>query len=219
MTLLGRVKRLLKHLRRGRAPTPQDGTMDAFLQAAARLSPGDIAVDCGANVGRFTLPLAQSGATVYAFEPNPDAFAQLSRDLAGFDNVRLHQKAVAETAGTVKLYLHEFAEDDPVKWSTGSSLLAFKGNVRENTFVTVEVIDFVAFLQELDRPVALLKMDIEGAEVAVLERLLESGLQDRVEQAFVEVHDRKIPELAERTDRLRALLRERGLTNFDLTWH
>ena len=219
MTLVGRVKRLLTRIRRRRAPTPQEGAMDAFLQAVARLGPGDIAIDCGANVGRFTLPLAQSGATVYAFEPNPDAFARLSRDLAGFDNVRLHQKAVAEAAGTVKLYLHEFAQDDPVKWSTGSSLLSFKSNIREDTYVNVEAVDLAAFLEELDRPVALLKMDIEGAEVAVLERLLERGLESRIGQAFVEVHDRKVPELAERTARLRALLRERRLTNFDLNWH
>src|SRR3546814_15909080 len=79
--------------------------------------------------------------------------------------------------------LHEFAETDPVKWSTGSSLLAFKGNVREEDFVTVEAVDFAAFLEAMDRPVALLKMDIEGAEVAVLERLLERGLHDRIERS------------------------------------
>ncbi|NIA69074.1 FkbM family methyltransferase [Pelagibius litoralis] len=219
MTLFSRVKRLLNRLQRRPALSSQGSAMDAFLQAAARLGPGDIAIDCGANVGRFTLPLARSGATVYAFEPNPDAFDRLSQDLAAFDNVQLHQKAVAEAAGTMKLYLHEFAEDDPLKWSTGSSLLAFKGNVREDTFVSVEVVDLAAFMAQLDKPVALLKMDIEGAEVAVLERLLERGLENRIGQAFVEVHDRKMPELAERTNRLRALLRKRGLTNFDLNWH
>jgi hypothetical protein len=62
-------------------------------------------------------------------------------------------------------------------------------------------------------------MDIEGAEVSVLERLLESGLYGRIGQAFVEVHDRKVRELAERTERLRRLLRERGISNIDLGWH
>src|SRR3546814_14863771 len=119
--------------------------MRDFLDAAKRLRPGDIAIDCGANVGRFTRPIAEGGATVHAFEPNPDAFAELSRNLAGFASVHLHQQAVAARPGAVKLYLHEFAETDPVKWSTGSSLLAFKGNVREEDFVTVDAVDFATF--------------------------------------------------------------------------
>lgn len=193
--------------------------MQPFSEAAARLRAGDIAIDCGANVGLYTLPMARSGATVHAFEPNPHAFAKLSEAMAGFPNVHLYQKAVAGDAGTVRLYLHEFADDDPVKWSTGSSLLSFKGNVREDTFVEVEAVDFVEFLKQIGGPIALVKMDVEGAEVAILERLLESGMADRIGLAFVEVHDRKVPELAERTDRLRALLRERGVTNIDLSWH
>jgi FkbM family methyltransferase len=193
--------------------------MADFLTAARRLRPGDIAIDCGANVGRFTLPMAESGATVHAFEPNPDAFAQLAQNVATFPAVHLHQQAVADRPGSVKLYLHELAESDPVKWSTGSSLLAFKGNVRPDTFVEVEAVDFVAFLKTLDRPVSLLKMDIEGAEVQVLERLLEEGLQDHIKQAFVEVHDRKIPELVGPTNRLRERLCEQRITHIDLSWH
>src|SRR3546814_8424189 len=71
----------LRGILRGRAPT--QGAMRDFLDAAKRLRPGDIAIDCGANVGRFTRPIAEGGATVHAFEPNPDAFAELSRNLAG----------------------------------------------------------------------------------------------------------------------------------------
>src|SRR3546814_19939216 len=69
----------LRGILRGRAPT--QGAMRDFLDAAKRLRPGDIAIDCGANVGRFTRPIAEGGATVHAFEPNPDAFAELSRNL------------------------------------------------------------------------------------------------------------------------------------------
>src|SRR3546814_19068554 len=103
-----------------------------------------------------------------------------------FASVHLHQQAVAARPGAVKLYLHEFAETDPVKWSTGSSLLAFTGNVRAEDFVTVEAVDFAAFLAAMARPVALLKLDIEGAEAADLERRLARCLHNRIERAFVE---------------------------------
>src|SRR5215213_9742927 len=38
---------------------------------ATGLKPGDLAIDCGANVGEITARMRASGATVYAFEPNP----------------------------------------------------------------------------------------------------------------------------------------------------
>src|SRR3546814_15512652 len=114
-------------------------------------------MDVGSSVGRFTLRMEEGGVTFHAFEPNPDAFAELSRNLAGFAPVHLHQQAVAARPGAVKLYLHEFAETDTVKWSKGSSLLAFTGNVREEDFVTVEAVDFAAVLEAMDRPVALPK--------------------------------------------------------------
>lgn len=56
------------------------------VRVLKKLSKKDIAVDCGANVGRFTEMMAQTGATVYAFEPNPDAFAVLSENIKGVGN-------------------------------------------------------------------------------------------------------------------------------------
>src|SRR3546814_13037940 len=87
----------LRGILRGRAPT--QGAMRDFLDAAKRLRPGDIAIDCGANVGRFTRPIAEGGATVHAFEPNPDAFAALLRNLAGLAWVQLHPQGRAARPG------------------------------------------------------------------------------------------------------------------------
>ena len=61
-------------------------------------------------------------------------------------------------------------------------------------------------------------MDIEGAEVGVLNQLLDEGLHDSVEQAFVEVHDRRIKSLAEPTQALRERLSTLGANQFRLDW-
>ena len=102
---------------------------DDFDKAVAALSAGDIAIDCGANLGLFTTRMAESGATVHAFEPNPDAYRMLEEVTSGYPNVVLHQAAVTTEPGEVKLFLHKYAEDDPEYWSSGSSLLAEKSNV------------------------------------------------------------------------------------------
>lgn len=191
---------------------------DDFDKAVAELSEGDVALDCGANLGLFTTRMAESGATVHAFEPNPDAFRKLAEVTSGYPNVVLHQAAVTTEPGDVKLYLHKYADDDPEYWSSGSSLLAEKSNVREDNAVTVEGIHLATFIRELGKPVRLLKMDIEGAEVGVLNQLLDEGLHDSVQQAFVEVHDRRIKTLAEPTQALRERLASLGASQFRLDW-
>lgn len=213
---------LLAWLRRrasARREKKQRPELDAFKAAAAKLTPEDVAVDCGANVGKFTVIMARTGARVYAFEPNPAAFAELERNTAAFPNVKARQAAVTTEPGPVKLFLHKWAEEDPVHWSTGSSLLLEKNNVRDDRFTTVEGVAFAAFVRELGpRTISLLKMDIEGAEVAVLEQLLDEGLHTRIKEAFVEMHDRRIASLAAPSRRLRERLRAEGANQFCLDW-
>ncbi len=191
----------------------------AFDECIARLRPGDIAIDCGANVGKFTLPMARSGAEVYAFEPNPDAYAELVKATDAFPNVKALQAAATTEPGPVRLYLHRYAEDDPVHFSTGSTLISGKRNVQADRYATVDGVPFADFIRGFgERRIRLLKMDIEGAEVDVLNQLLDAGLHERIDHAFVEVHDRQIPALAGATARLRARLHELGAENFRLDW-
>jgi FkbM family methyltransferase len=46
------------------------------------ISPGDIVLDVGANVGVFSLFAAKQGARVYACEPIPETFAALQKNVA-----------------------------------------------------------------------------------------------------------------------------------------
>jgi FkbM family methyltransferase len=209
----------LRRLASRRRDRQQRVEVTAFDAQVAQLQPGDVAIDCGANVGKFTVPMARSGAAVYAFEPNPDAYAQLLKNVAAYPNVTVFQAAVTTAPGPVQLYLHRYADDDPVHFSTGSSLVGSKRNVREDRSVTVEGMPFAQFLRGLgERRVRLLKMDIEGSEVDVLNQLLDEGLHHGIEQAFVEVHDRQIPALAEPTRRLRERLAALGANQFRLDW-
>ena len=212
--MIGRVSRFLRGL--FRAATAEQKARRAFF--AIPLAATDITIDCGANVGEVTQHLAESGATVHAFEPNPHAFAVLKERFADAENVHCHPRGVSVQDTTLKLYLHEHSDQDEVHWSTGSSILSFKDNVRTDKFVEVDIIDLVGFIGSLDRRVKILKVDIEGAECAVLTKLIDTGLIDRVDHVFVETHDHKIPELKEETDALRELVRRRGIRHINLDW-
>lgn len=182
------------------------------------LGPGDIALDCGANVGEYTVRMARTGATVHAFEPNRVAFDALARAVAEFPDVTLHHAALVTAEGPVKLYMHRRAKEDPLLRSVSSSTIVDKANVAPDDFEMVEGIDIVAFLRGLGAPVKLLKMDVEGAEVGLINRLLDEGLQECIGHAFVEVHDRSIRSLREPTHALRERLAALGAANFRLDW-
>jgi hypothetical protein len=53
----------------------------------------------------------------------------------------------------------------------------------------VRIISFSDFIRMQNASVKLLKMDIEGSEVEILEEFLHSDLATRVQQAFVETHE------------------------------
>jgi len=202
------VRAAIRPLRRRLRPT----AIELRIQMLD-LGPEDVAIDCGANVGEVTVALAGTGAEVHAFEPNPDAFGVLEGRVGRRRNVHLYPWAVLDRDTRTRLYLHRNAGDDPVRWSAGSSLLPFKGNVDPDAYLDVEAVDLARFVLDLGRPVKLVKIDVEGVEYAIVHRLIDSGAMERIETVLVEVHDSHVPELRAETDRLHERLRKEGLTD------
>ena len=165
----------------------------------------------------MTAALVRRGAFVHAFEPNPDAFAVLAGRFGATQNVELRQQAVLDRAGRVRLYLHVDAATDPVGASVGASVLPFKGNVDEERYVVVDAIDLSQFVLGLPRPVKVVKIDVEGAECPIVNRLIDTGAIERTETVLVELHDRHIPELTHEYAALRERLGREGLDDRVLT--
>ena len=189
------------------------------LAELVRSLPDDaLAVDCGASLGDVTAALARRCARVVAFEPNPVAYELLERRFRRNRHVQVEQAAVGASAGTRRLYLHVDHDADPVGASLGSSLYASKLNVSSGRWVDVDVIDLADFLGALDARVDLLKLDVEGAEVEILERLLETGRLASIGRVVVEMHDSVVPEITERGERLRAALESDAYSHVALDW-
>ncbi|MEY1554899.1 FkbM family methyltransferase [Yoonia sp. R2331] len=203
----------------GQKAAAQRAAQDAFAVACAGLGAGDLAIDLGANRGIFTQKLAETGADVVAFEPDPHAFAALRAAVGESGNVTCLNAAAAAKAGTMTLYRTADFDRDPDRHSTSSSLVAEKRNVTAEAGISVEVVDFVAFLEGRDRDVAVIKMDIEGAEVDLMEALLDHPVAARITQIFVETHERAIPSLADRTAALKARTKGRTRPAVNWDWH
>jgi FkbM family methyltransferase len=211
------MSKAFKNLVRACTPrSPRQKARQEFL--SIQMTRQDIAIDCGANVGKITRLLARQPATIYAFEPNPYAFRLLQEQFKDIPQVHCLQQGVLDCNTVVPLYLHKNAAQDQVYWSTGSSLLACKGNVTQEDPITVEVIDLAAFIASLNSRVKILKLDVEGVECRILRKLIGEQVVDMIDHIFVETHDHKIPALKAETEALRQYIRKHRLTHINLHW-
>lgn len=134
---------------------------------ASVLRPGDVFYDIGANVGYLTIvgaKLVGPRGKVYAFEPVPTNIAALRRNLSlnNFATVSIVQQAVSSTAGRQQLILAA----DP----GGAALSVADRPPDAAGAMDVEVTTLDLFLQQVGgRPPGLVKIDVEGAEINVLQ--------------------------------------------------
>ncbi len=161
-----------------------------FQARLQQLGPGDLCIDLGANVGDYTATLAATGAVVHAFEPDPWSFGRLAARFATTPNVILHQAAVAATSGTARLRRARRFADDPERYSHSSSIVRDDADRYGDEGFDVEVRSFAQVLKDMGRPVALAKIDIEGAEFDILEAVLARPGDFPVASIFVETHER-----------------------------
>lgn len=188
-----------------------------FRQVARRLPPGAVALDCGANIGDVTDVLARRGLTVHAFEPDARCADALRSRFLDHARVVIHQCAVDAKAGKANLFRVGAAADADIGKTVSSSLVQQEFHDSEATHY-VEVVDLLDFAASLDTRPAMTKMDIEGAEVGVLERLLDSSDPELLGEVFVETHEKYMPHLRERTQALRERVEKDNLRYIHLNW-
>lgn len=162
----------------------------AVTEALFRLiSPGDTVVDAGANVGYMTVLAgiaAGRGGRVLSFEPHPELFAVLERNVAGASRrwstaaFETHQAALGDRPGSAHLHLppHFEANDgvariEPDAGPDGRSLM-----------VRVATLDEVLG----DTPVGVLKLDVEGFEPQALAGAARALAGRRIKHIVYEDH-------------------------------
>lgn len=167
---------------------------DTFALVLADCGPGDLCVDLGANVGEVTRRMADTGADVIAFEPDPVTFELLQAAVGDLPNVTLHQRAAGATAATMQLRRSaKWSPDDPTLHNANASLVRTDAELSDTTSVQVEVEDIPAFLAAQHREIRILKMDIEGSEWDLLEALIVHPVLALIDTMFVETHERVDP--------------------------
>ena len=178
-----------------------------------------VIIDCGANIGAISKPLLQyNPKQIICFEPNPVAFSKLKENIGDNKNVTLYNQAVGIQKEVLKLYKHQAAGQNELHHSVSSSLLATKANVNTDDYYEVDVINFIEFLEKIEGEVYILKVDIEGAEVSLLNGIIDSGVHSKVKYIFVETHENTLPELKESTLALIQKAKSKRIKNIYFNW-
>ena len=178
-----------------------------LLAVCAMLRPGDVALDLGANMGLVTAQLAVTGADVIAYEPDPFAYATLVQKFAEMPNVTLVNAAVGIGTGVVRLMRADNFADNPEGASVKSTILDGGRRIDAANAIEVPLLDFPSILRDLGAArggVDFVKMDIEGAELDILEVMHREGLFAQVRCLVAETHERKFKDLRRRYKALRA---------------
>lgn len=159
------------------------GWLETSVQEALvrHLGTGAVLYDIGANVGFFSLlgaRLVGPRGHVYAFEPVPESAQVLHHHAAlnRIDNVTVLEKAAGASAGRARLQLV-----DDRSWSKLEGYGEHPGTERVLDVELVAIDDL-----ELPAP-TVVKIDVEGAELSVLEGM-KSTLERHRPAVICEVH-------------------------------
>jgi FkbM family methyltransferase len=183
-----------------------------------RLGKNDLVLDCGANVGYITRFLATTGAQIIAFEPDPRAFSQLQKRCGHLKNVTLRNEGVWDKADVLPLFDHAEGMEDETAFTVGSSLIAAKKNIDTGRSREVKLIDLIEFLKRTQKRVSLIKLDVEGAEIAILEKILQEKAWGLFDRLYVETHETKIPEQLPALEKIKASIEREGIDHIKLNW-
>jgi FkbM family methyltransferase len=145
-------------------------------------------LDVGAHIGAFTRKVKSfwPDARVIAAEPDPDSAALLRRNTAGLPGISLYAGAVLGRAGVRQVLLRQTGRANADCNAAASQVaevvvpLAAEYPPAPPTTV-VEAQDVIALLDLHGNPeIDLLKLDCEGADGEILERLAAAGRMRRI---------------------------------------
>ncbi len=151
-------------------------------------NPSPVIVDCGGNIGMAMLYFKHTypQARIVSFEPGKEPFTCLQENIERnqLENVTAHNVALGDRTGEVDFFSNPGEGGD-----VESSTRAGADHWEKSTVSCARLSDYI------DEPVDYLKIDTEGAELAILEDLEEAGKLELIRAMGIEYHHHLEPHL------------------------
>lgn len=125
---------------------------------------------------------------IFAFEVNPKYHPALNELAARVPKLTVIPKAAWISDDEIDVAIDTSVQD----W--GSSIMHGKAVWKTGQIIKSPAVDFSKWIAQFSGDYVVMKMDVEGAEFPILERMLSDGTIDVVARAYVEFHPNKVPE-------------------------
>ena len=148
----------------------------------AKIQPGSVVWDIGANVGFFTDKFSQAAGEsgkVIAFDPSPGCVASLREQFDGNENVIIEALGMADKVGTEDF--SSSASTDP------TSGLGVRSNHEGVITVNITTGDTYADEHASSKP-NYIKIDVEGYEYEVINGMVNLLSDKGLKAIFIEMH-------------------------------
>jgi FkbM family methyltransferase len=171
-------------------------------------SPSPLILDCGSNIGMSVLyfKTISPDCRIVAFEPDEIAFRALQHNVAAnrWNHVEMHNAALCGEEGEI-----DFFSDPSQPGSLVMSTFEHRVSGASSKATVCRQVQSLRLSSFVNGPVDLVKMDIEGTELAVLEELAQTGKLQEIKQIVLEYHHH-LHDQENRMARLLGLLEENG---------
>ena len=157
----------------------------------------DVVVDVGSNIGFFTYKSLYDGAKfVYSIEPN----YKLSNTIAShkFTNVKVDTIALSNETHVENFYIRSDGISSCLETFDNTIKKQDSNYVRDNDIfelISVQTIDVMQYIFDNNiSKIDFLKLDCEGSEYSIIDRIEESYLKYNVDRMVIEYHFMNINE-------------------------
>ena len=149
---------------------------DRTLRVMYELGPGDTVFDLGGYEGQWASDIfSMYGCTIHVFEPVPQFAADIAKRFARNPKISVHNFGLSNKDQEVRMQLA----------AASSSMYLKNGDA-----VDVALIDVASFLSRTGiRRIDLMKINIEGGEYDLLERLISIGAIPFIRNVQIQFHD------------------------------
>lgn len=157
-------------------------------------------IDCGTHTGdglremnKLFNVINNQDWEIYTFEPNPEINVKY---LLGYiSNINIINKAIWKKDGEIQFRVEGFETQE--EYTSCASKIeeinkTCNPNGMKHYFVNTQCIDFSNFLSSIKDKYEkiIVKMDIEGAEIEVLQHCIDNNTLNMIDELYVEMHQR-----------------------------
>lgn len=145
-----------------------------MIALAQLLHPGDVAMDVGAHIGYLSVwmsSLVGANGVVVVCEPGANNLPYLRKNVAALSNVQVREIAIAESSGNLQFLEEDLSGQNNTLVTEGEHFhtnMELAGVAATSHLRTVEALPLDEVVAAMDAPPNLVKIDVEGAELAVV---------------------------------------------------